>query len=356
MPSGEKNNLMTIALAIVIIIALVALVYTYMPTEDNKEDDTTADVENNTVLLTINFRDQQNTYTLSELEQFDSYTGDSKILKQGALPEVIINGPTRYTGVKMTTILSEMQNLPDTYNITVTASDGWQSQYTYQQIQGNVTAYDENTGDTIGNSQVNMVLAYKQENEYLTNETDGPLKLVFLENDTITSSRMISKYVTSITINEPDILELEYADTTKKYSLYELEQLESLTGVGSKIKTKALPTVIINGPNNYTGVKISTFVNQFSNPPMEYNITTYASDGWQIEYSYNETQGLVDIYNQSGNITATGGVTMILAYMQDSEYISEDDGPLRIAFVDDGKITSSRIWAKMVEKIVIQAQ
>jgi hypothetical protein len=63
--------------------------------------------------------------------------------------------------------------------------------------------------------------------------------------------------------------------------------------------------------------------------------------------------GSVEIYNETGNITANSGAIMILAYMQNGEYISEQDGPLRIVFVNSNAITNSRLWAKLVVSIEI---
>jgi hypothetical protein len=130
--------------------------------------------------------------------------------------------------------------------------------------------------------------------------------------------------------------------------------MDLFEGSGSYIKLGWLPDVVIDGPFNYSGVEITKLLEKIEDLPDQYNITVTAIDGRESNYSYDEIMGNVDIYNNSGNITSSSGVTMILAYKHDGEYIKDpDEGPLRIAFVDDGLITSSKLWTKLVETIEI---
>ena len=93
------------------------------------------------------------------------------------------------------------------------------------------------------------------------------------------------------------------------------------------------------------------------NLPSNYSILVNTSDFTTFNYNKSVINGQVEIYNESGNITQTGGVTMILAYKQDGIYLTDtDDGPLRIAFVNNGKITSSQLWARMVVSFEIIEQ
>jgi hypothetical protein len=155
-------------------------------------------------------------------------------------------------------------------------------------------------------------------------------------------------------VNTTKVLSFSYKDEQINYTLPDLEDLEEYTASGSYIKTGWLPTVVINGPYNYTGVRFTTLINQFNNLPDNYNITVESSDEWISTYTYNETQGNVEIYNDTGNITGVGGATMLLAYKEDGEYLTnETDGPLRIVFVGENTITSSKLWAKWVISIEI---
>ncbi len=161
------------------------------------------------------------------------------------------------------------------------------------------------------------------------------------------------------------LLTVTCGDEQNEYTLEELESFSSITGTGRYIKSKALKqgTVIIEPGLNelaweFTGVEISTLVNQFENLPDNYNITVTASDDWTSEYTKDNVTGTIDIYNETGKITGTSGATMILVYKEDGSYYSEIDpdneiGPLRIAFVGEDVITLSSLWSKMVVSIEV---
>jgi hypothetical protein len=156
---------------------------------------------------------------------------------------------------------------------------------------------------------------------------------------------------------------INQTNTETIFNLTELEELNSVTGQGRYIKTKLLPdTVLIEDAHNYTGIPITSFLNEMNDIPSNYTLLVTASDGWESEYSMNQVNGSVDIYNENGSVIENNTATMILAYKIDGQYYSEIDpdneiGPFRIAFIgDDNPITSSDLWSKMVVSIEIIAQ
>ena len=154
-----------------------------------------------------------------------------------------------------------------------------------------------------------------------------------------------------------NIFTITYRDEVINYTIEDLEKLEEIIGTGTYIKTGWLPDVALEGPFNFTGIKVNTILNQIVNLPNNYTVNITSSDGWTTNFNQSTIDGQVSIYNESGNITQTGGVTMILAYKQEGEYLSEsDDGPLRIAFINSDKITSSKLWAKWVVSFEIIEQ
>jgi len=151
-----------------------------------------------------------------------------------------------------------------------------------------------------------------------------------------------------------ELLSLIYEDTTKVYTLSMIEDFESYTGYGGIIKPGWFPDIVVEGPFNYTGVKISTLLEEFSDLPDSYNITVTSSDDKTNEYNFGEINGNVEIFNGTSNESyTTGGVTMILAYKKEGEYLDETEGPLRIVFIIDGEFTSSKLWAKFIVSIEI---
>jgi len=155
---------------------------------------------------------------------------------------------------------------------------------------------------------------------------------------------------------EETILTLIHDDQTLNYTLSDLEGMEAYSGSGSYIKSKLLKqgTVLIQGSFNFTGIKVSTLLNGINDLPSDYNITVTSSDGWTNEFTKDQVNGIVNVYNETGNVTGTSGATMILAYKEDGEYITDEEiGPLRIAFVGEGVVTLSSDWAKMVVSIEV---
>lgn len=153
------------------------------------------------------------------------------------------------------------------------------------------------------------------------------------------------------------IFTLTFSDEVINYTLQELETLESFTGKGTIIKIGWLPEVKLEGPFNFTGVGFNTLLDQIAYLLENYTVSVYSSDDKTTDYNQSTINGHINIYNESGKITGTGGVTMILAYKKDGKYITDpNEGPLRVAFINDGKITSSKLWAKMVVSIEIVEQ
>jgi len=155
--------------------------------------------------------------------------------------------------------------------------------------------------------------------------------------------------------DEPEVLlKVSYGESTNEYTLDELIELESYNCDATMIKTKLLPnTVITEGPNNYKGVKMTTILEQFDNLPTNYSLIVNSTDDWTTEYSKDNVTGVIDIYNETGEIIRRTGATMIIAYMINDEYYSENsDGPLRIIFCDED-YTPSNLWAKMIYSIDI---
>jgi len=139
------------------------------------------------------------------------------------------------------------------------------------------------------------------------------------------------------------------------YTLAQLESLESFTAKGG-YRTN-LPA--IKGQGNYTGVRIQTFISTLSGVPNNYSIMVFSSDGSNRTFNHSTILGNVDTYDPENASDARpigyGGLTMVLAYKYEGEYLNESkDGKLKIVFLDDqGSITSSGLWWKYVVAIQV---
>ena len=156
-----------------------------------------------------------------------------------------------------------------------------------------------------------------------------------------------------------NILTITYEEYSMDYTLDELEAIDSFSGSGRFIKSKLLPdSVVIENSESFSGVRVIKLLKNIPDIPENYIISVISSDGWIVNFTRNEVQGFVDVYDLNGGILPNQIAVMILAYKQNGEYysvIDEDNelGPLRIAFVGDNVITSSNLWSRNVIQIII---
>ena len=149
------------------------------------------------------------------------------------------------------------------------------------------------------------------------------------------------------------ILTLTYSGQQTKYTLNQLESLESFTGEGG-YRTN-YPA--IKGQGNYTGVRIQKLINTFSDAPHNYSIIVFSTDGTNRSFNFSTIAGDVPTYNPDNASDAQplkyGGLTMVLAYKYNGVYLNgSKDGKLKIVFLDNqGSITSSGLWWKYVDAI-----
>lgn len=143
------------------------------------------------------------------------------------------------------------------------------------------------------------------------------------------------------------------------YTLYGLENLSSITGYGGY--RTSFPA--IKGQGTYTGIPVTTLVEQTGEQFTNYTVIVNSNEDGEKNsktYSYDMVQGNLSIYNSTNasdeTPISTGGVTMILCYQKDGEYLEESkDGKLKIAFVNEEEelITTAGLWWKYIVSIEI---
>ena len=198
---NNSNKILTIVLAVIICISAVIILYVNLPKDDINDgetiDDTVDDeTEEPVTILTVIYGDEQINYTMDEIKAMTPYTGEgAKINKK-----LTITGPYSYTGVKISILLSEFENLPSNYSINIISSDGYSQQYTYEQSQGNIEKLNE-TRASIGDANLTMIVAYMQEGEEITDPEDGPLMIAFVDGY-YTDSGLWARMISTIEIME----------------------------------------------------------------------------------------------------------------------------------------------------------
>lgn len=89
--------------------------------------------------------------------------------------------------------------------------------------------------------------------------------------------------------------------------------------------------------------------------PSNYTFRAIASDGYARNFTADELNGYVTVYNETGEELGTGIITMIVAYKENGVFLNETTkGPLRIAFInEESSITNSGLWVSPLVKIEI---
>jgi hypothetical protein len=143
-----------------------------------------------------------------------------------------------------------------------------------------------------------------------------------------------------------DTLTLTYNGEHKYYNLEDLLNFDLLTGNGGRLKV----TGTISGPYEYTGVLVTTLAQEFPLMTSEYRMVAIADDGYTISYTYDDILGNIMVYDTNGEEIGIGGVSMILATMEDGQ--TGYPGSYRIAFINQGEpITDSSLWAKYLVEL-----
>lgn len=205
-----SSKMLTILLAIIISIAAIVFLYVNL-TQDTTEDETSDgdtnggdtgdnETEEPETLLTVTYNNIDYEYSLEDLEELERYEGKAKNIKLGWLPEIKIVGPINYTGVRWNTLISDIGISIQNYSISVVASDDYTKEYNNSMIEGNIKIYNETTGNKSGIGNLTLLIAYKEENQYITE--DGPIKTVYVDSGMITSSRLKVEKTISIEIKE----------------------------------------------------------------------------------------------------------------------------------------------------------
>ena len=142
------------------------------------------------IALTLIGNGNTETYTLEEIMAFDNYTG------YGGTKNAMgtIANYNLYVGVPVLTLLAEIGGMTEDYFLQVTASDDYTQTYSYSMVNGNVTTYNNETGEDLGYKFLNMVLIYDIVGEETI--TDGPLRIAFLSPEGyLTDSNLWAKLV-----------------------------------------------------------------------------------------------------------------------------------------------------------------
>lgn len=196
--NDKFSKYISVILVVVIIFAICVLVYTNLVEKEPGNSDIVQPPleEHEDNVLTLSVDSTSYNYSLNELMTFDSISGKGLYINKVGK----INGPNNYTGVSMVVLLDAVESIPYNYTIQAIASDGYSINYTMDEVKGKVLVYNE-TGVEIGTKNLTMIVAYKENGEFLNETTSGPLRIAFIdEQGQITNSGMWLRSIVKIEI------------------------------------------------------------------------------------------------------------------------------------------------------------
>lgn len=175
----------------VVAIVLAAVIVIYTRFTDNGDED------KEETMLTVLYEGKTWEYTMSDLEKIDDYNGSGGMKKESG-----IAAPNEYKGVRFELLLKKINSSTDVSLIRATfkaADINKMCNLSSEELQGNVTIYDETDNET--NGIVTLIIAYEKDGVPLTIEDGGPLRLVFVsEQPLFTRSSYWVKQLTTIEV------------------------------------------------------------------------------------------------------------------------------------------------------------
>jgi hypothetical protein len=141
------------------------------------------------------------TYTLSALQALPAVQGYGGYKNKAG----VIAGPNLYKGATVLGLLDAVGGLPEGAGVKVTASDGYASSFTHDQVNGTgFNMYDPATGDPITTitGSLQMIVAYAKDGSAI-GSADGPLRIALVSpvGEQVTESSKWSKMIVKIEVN-----------------------------------------------------------------------------------------------------------------------------------------------------------
>jgi hypothetical protein len=358
---------------------------------------TTAD--NVTTVLTVTEGSQSKTYTMAALQALPSVSGNGGYMGKGGS----ITGPFPYQGVALTTLLNAVGGVSEGEIITLTSSDNYSQQLTYDQIvNGSMLNYYDTKGNSITPSPLPTLTIIYAENGAALDSSHGPTELGALSSQNIlTDGSLWAKMVVSITITSgtvtttttsmstttaitsttttttttptttstvpvvvsttpvattPVVLTVINGNTSTTFSLAQLQQLQPLF-----VNTGYIKGVAVGSIDAYVGVPVKTILAAIPGFSASNSVTISDPTGYSKTFTYamivNGT-GFTVLDNNGNTVTSPQAVVPFIAYSKNGAALDSSTGPLYLAFSSGialNQYTQSSLWIKNVVTITIIA-
>ena len=354
-------------------------------------------------VLTVTEGNKVNNFSLMDLQALPSVSGNGGSLGKGGT----ITGPFAYQGVALSTLLNTVGGISAGQIVTLTSSDNYTQQLTYDQIvNGNLNYYDT-TGNPISPSPKPTLTLIYSENSATLDSTHGPTELGALalsSPNVLTDGSLWAKMVVSITIaanvtttattmtntvtttttaasttvtptmttttttttpvvvsttpvaTTPVILTVVNGNTSTTFSLAQLQQLQPIFANTGYIKGAAVGSI-----DSYVGIPVKTILATISGFTSNNSVTIADPTGYSKTFTYAmivSGTGFAVLDNTGATVASPQAVVPFLAYSKNGAALDSSTGPLYLGFISSialNQYTQSSLWIKNVVTITIIA-
>src|SRR5208283_4095613 len=224
---------------------------------------TTSTAASGPTVLTVTEGSVVNTYSMADLQAMPAISGNGGYMGQGGA----ITGPFPYQGVALTTLLNAVGGISEGEIITLTSSDNYTQQLTYDQIaNGSMLNYYDTTGNPITPSPIPTLTLIYSENGAALDSSHGPTELGALalsSPNVLTDGSLWAKMVVSITVTSgkaATTTTMTNMATTTTMAMSTTTTPTTITTTTAAVATTTPPVVVSTTPAATTPV-ILTVVN-----------------------------------------------------------------------------------------------
>ena len=351
------------------------------------------------IVLTVTGGAKSKTYSLADLQAMKSVTGNGGTKNAGGT----VKGPFPYQGVALIDLLNAVGGVTSGQSVKLTASDGYVTTITYDQItSGGFNTYDTNGNPVTPTVKPTLVVIYSLNGTPL-DSTTGPLEMGLLSSEnfvsdgslwakmlikidivsagatsstttatttsktsttttstatstTTTTSTAVTTTSTTPVATTPVILTVVNGTQTTTYSLAQLQQLQPIFAQAAYIKGTAISSV-----DSYVGVQLKTILDVVGGFTSSNSVKIADSTGYSKTLTYAMVEngtGFTVLDNTGATVTSPQTVIPFLAYSKNGTMLDTTYGPLYLCFSSSvalNQYTQSSLWVKNVATITILA-
>jgi DMSO/TMAO reductase YedYZ molybdopterin-dependent catalytic subunit len=326
-------------------------------------------------------------YTLADLQALTPVTGKGGKMGKGGT----ITGPDSYQGVALTVLLNAVGGLTAGQSVKTTATDGYSTTLTYDQIiNGNLNTYDA-TGNPVTPAIKPVLVVVYSKNGTLLDSATGPFEIGLLSDQGVisdgnvwakllkqiditsagttsstttmsttttthtTTTAVVTTTTTTAVPTTPVILTVVNGAQQTTFSLAQLQQIPPVIGTtGSIGKTNT-----VSGPDQYIGVQLKDLLTAVGGFTSTNSVKITAVDGYSKTLTYAQVMngtGTTVVDNTGATVTPITPPMPFLAYTKNGAALDSTTGPLQLGFfTSPTQYTMSSMWVKSIVKIEIIA-